>query len=49
LELQFYEDQKHLDDVSKKMNKDEDAGKLGKQFTNLLTHGSFIEGWFSWN
>jgi len=30
LELQFYEDQKHLDDVSKKMNKDEDAGKLGK-------------------
>ena len=29
------------------MNKDEDAGKLGKQFMNLLTHGSFIEGWFS--
>ena len=31
------------------MNKDEDAGKLGKQFMNLLTHGSFIEEWFSWN
>jgi hypothetical protein len=31
------------------MNKDEDADKLGNQFMDLLTHGSFIEGWFSWN
>jgi hypothetical protein len=44
LELQFYEDQKHFDDVSKKMNKDEDVDKLGKQFMDLLTQGSFIEG-----
>jgi hypothetical protein len=42
LELQFY-DQKYLDDASKKINKDEDAGKLGKQFMDLLTHGSFID------
>lgn len=31
------------------MNKDEDAGKFGKQFMELLKRGSFIEGWFSWN
>lgn len=47
LELQFYEDQKHLDAVSKKMNNDEGAGKLGKQFMDLITQGSCIEGWFS--
>jgi uncharacterized protein YbaA (DUF1428 family) len=47
LELQFYRDQKHLDDLGAKMQKDENAGKLGKQFMDLLTPGSCIEGWFS--
>ena len=47
LELQFYRDQKHLDDIGAKMQKDENAGKLGKQFMDLLTPGSCIEGWFS--
>ena len=47
LELQFYRDQKHLDDLAAKMQKDENAGKLGKQFMDLLTPGSCIEGWFS--
>lgn len=46
LELQFYRDQKHLDDLGAKMQKDENAGKLGKQFMDLLTPGSCIEGWF---
>ena len=46
LELQFYRDQKHLDDLAAKMQKDENAGKLGKQFMDLLTPGSCIEGWF---
>jgi uncharacterized protein YbaA (DUF1428 family) len=45
LELQFYRDQKHLDDLAAKMQKDENAGKLGKQFMDLLTPGSCIEGW----
>jgi hypothetical protein len=47
LELQFYRDQKHLDDLGAKMQKDENVGKLGKQFMDLLTPGSCIEGWFS--
>jgi uncharacterized protein YbaA (DUF1428 family) len=47
LELQFYRDQKHLDDLAENMQKDENAGKLGKQFMDLLTPGSCIEGWFS--
>jgi uncharacterized protein YbaA (DUF1428 family) len=47
LELQFYRDHKHLDDLGAKMQKDENAGKLGKQFMDLLTPGSCIEGWFS--
>lgn len=47
LELQFYRDQKQLDEVSTKMQKDESAGQLGKQFMELLTPGSCIEGWFS--
>jgi hypothetical protein len=44
LELQFYRDQKHLDDLAAKMQKDENAGKLGKQFMDLLTPCSCIEG-----
>ena len=47
LELQFYRDQKHLDDLVAEVQKDENAGKLGKQFMDLLTPGSCIEGWFS--
>ena len=47
LELQFYRDRKHLDDVGAKMQQDENAGKIGKQFMDLLTPDSCIEGWFS--
>jgi uncharacterized protein YbaA (DUF1428 family) len=47
LELQFYRDKNHLDDVSTKMQKDENAGKLGKQFMGLISPGSCVEGWFS--
>lgn len=47
LELQFYRDKKHLDDVSAKMQEDENAGKLGKQFMDLISPGSCVEGWFS--
>jgi uncharacterized protein YbaA (DUF1428 family) len=47
LELQFYRDKKHLDDVSAKMQKDENAGKLGKQFMDLISPSSCVEGWFS--
>jgi uncharacterized protein YbaA (DUF1428 family) len=47
LELQFYRDKKHLDDVSARMQKDENAGKLGKQFMDLISPGSCVEGWFS--
>jgi hypothetical protein len=28
------------------MNEDESAGKLGKQFMDLITPGSCVEGWF---
>lgn len=47
LELQFYRDKKHLDDVSAKMQKDENAGELGKQFIDLISPASCVEGWFS--
>ena len=47
LEVQFYKDQKHLDDVSEMMNKDESASQLGRQFMDLITPSSCIEGWFS--
>jgi uncharacterized protein YbaA (DUF1428 family) len=47
LELQFYRDKKHLDDVSAKMQKDENAGELGKQFVDLTSPASCLEGWFS--
>jgi hypothetical protein len=33
--------------VSAKMQKDENAGKLGKQFMGLISPGSCVEGWFS--
>ena len=47
LELQFYRDQKHLDDLVAEVQKNENARKIGKQFMDLLTPGSCIEGWFN--
>jgi hypothetical protein len=47
LELQFYRDQKHLDDLVAEVQKNENALKIGKQFMGLLTPGSCIEGWFN--
>jgi uncharacterized protein YbaA (DUF1428 family) len=47
LELQFYRDKKHLDDASAKMQKDENAGDIGKQFMSLISPGSCVEGWFN--
>ena len=47
LELQFYRDKQHLDDVSAKMQKDENAGDIGNQFMSLISPGSCVEGWFS--
>ena len=46
LELQFYKDQKHIEEVSQKMNKDESANQLGRQFMELITPQSCTEGWF---
>ena len=47
LELQFYRDQKHLNDLVAEVQKNENALKIGKQFMDLLTPGSCIEGWFN--
>ena len=47
LELQFYRDQKHLDDLVAEVQKNENALKIGKQFMDLLTPGSCMEGWFN--
>ena len=47
LELQFYRDQKNLDDLVAEVQKNENARKIGKQFMDLLTTGSCIEGWFN--
>jgi hypothetical protein len=47
LELQFYRDQKHLDDLVVEVQKNENAQKIGKQFMDLLIPGSCIEGLFN--
>jgi len=47
LELQFYRDQKHLDDLVAEVQKNANVLNIGKQFMNLLTPGSCIEGWFN--
>ncbi len=47
VELHSYIDHKQLDDVSAKMEKDESAGQLYKQFMDLITPESCIEGQFS--
>jgi uncharacterized protein YbaA (DUF1428 family) len=47
VELHSYIDHKQLDDVSVKMEKDESVGQLYKQFMDLITPESCIEGQFS--
>jgi len=47
LELQFYRDQKHLDVLLADVQKNENALRIGKQFMELLTPGSCIEGLFN--
>ncbi len=48
LELIFYRDRKHHDDVMAKMKNDESCGSLFRQFTDLITSGtSCIIGEFS--
>ena len=47
LELQFYRDQKQLDDLVAEVQKNENARNIGKQFMDLLAPSSCIEGWFS--
>src|SRR6478672_3899839 len=46
LELQFYRDQKQLDDLVAEVQKNENARNIGKQFMDLLAPSSCIEGWF---
>jgi uncharacterized protein YbaA (DUF1428 family) len=48
MELIFYRDRKHRDEVSAKMQNDESMGPLFQQSINLITSGtSFIMGEFS--
>jgi uncharacterized protein YbaA (DUF1428 family) len=48
LELQFYRDQNHLEDVMAKMEHDEIGPQLCREFTGLVTPGSgVIMGGFS--
>jgi uncharacterized protein YbaA (DUF1428 family) len=48
VELQYYKDRKHQDEVTSKMGNDEICGRLYKQSLELLTPGtSFIIGEFS--
>ena len=47
VELQYYRDRKHLDEVKAKCGNDENMGRLYKQSLDLLTPGSsFIIGEF---
>jgi hypothetical protein len=47
VELQYYRDHKHLDEVRAKIGNDENMGRLYKQSLDLLTPGSsFIFGEF---
>jgi uncharacterized protein YbaA (DUF1428 family) len=47
LELHTYRDRKHQDEVATIMQNDENATQLLRQFVNLITPGSCIEGQFS--
>jgi uncharacterized protein YbaA (DUF1428 family) len=42
LELQFYRDQKHLEDVMAKMEHDEIGPQLFREFMGLVTQGSSV-------
>ena len=46
-ELHTYRDRKHQDEVASIMQNDENATQLLRQFVNLITPGSCIEGQFS--
>lgn len=46
MEIQSYRDRKHMDDVGAKTRNDASAGQLFRQFTDLITPGSCIEGEF---
>ena len=49
LELIFYKDRKHRDDVRAKMQNDESCGSLFRQFMDLITPGTnCIIGEFSY-
>jgi hypothetical protein len=41
-ELQFYRDQKHLEDVMAKMEKDQVGPQLFREFMHLITPGSCV-------
>ena len=47
LELQFYQDSRHHDEVSEKMQNDKSAMELGKKFMEIITPGSGVEGRFN--
>jgi uncharacterized protein YbaA (DUF1428 family) len=47
LELQFYKDSKHHDEVAEKMKSDKSAMELGKKFMEIITPGSCVEGKFN--
>jgi uncharacterized protein YbaA (DUF1428 family) len=47
LELHSYRDRKQQDEVAAVMQNDENATQLLRQFVNLITPGSCIEGQFS--
>ena len=42
LELQFYRDQKHLEDVMAKMENDQVGPQLFREFMHLITPGSCV-------
>lgn len=50
VELNYFRDRKHFDDIFTKMLQDESAAPLFKQFENLINQGKskMITGGFSW-
>jgi uncharacterized protein YbaA (DUF1428 family) len=48
VELQYFRDRKHMDEVITKMGKDENMGRICKESSDLLTPGTrFIMGEFN--
>jgi len=47
LELQFYKDSKHHDEVAEKVKNDKSTKELGKKFMEIITPGSCVEGKFN--